>query len=124
MIAGTETPKATILVVDDDPALLKVVAMRLSKDGYAAIPVESGAEALARLDVSNFDLVLTDILMPRLSGSDLVQYLLGFNDQVRVLVLSAYSGELGATDESPRVRYVSKPVQPVRLFSVIRRLLR
>lgn len=117
---------ARVLVVDDASGVRRILCRLLRRRGYHVESAEDGEDAIRLLNShpnDHFDLVLTDIMMPRISGGELVRYILDFNPDIRVLILSAYSGELAADSTTPRVRYVSKPVQPNRLFSVIRRLL-
>lgn len=125
MIAGTETPKATILVVDDDPALLKVVAMRLSKDGYAAIPVESGAEALARLDVSNVDLVLTDLRMTGMDGLALFDEVARRHAGLPVIIMTAHGNVPDAVTATRRgvFAFVQKPFEAAAMLAEVERAL-
>jgi two-component system, NtrC family, response regulator GlrR len=125
VIAGTETPKATILVVDDDPALLKVVAMRLSKDGYAAIPVESGAEALARLDVSNVDLVLTDLRMTGMDGLALFDEVARRHAGLPVIIMTAHGNVPDAVTATRRgvFAFVQKPFEAAAMLAEVERAL-
>ena len=118
---------ARVLVVDDASGVRRILCRLLRRKGYHVEAAEDGQDAIRLLNShpnDHFDLVLTDIMMPRMSGRELVRYILDFNPEIRVLILSAYSGELASDSTTPRVRYMSKPVQPNRLFSVIRRLLR
>lgn len=125
MIAGPETPKATILVVDDDPALLKVVAMRLSKDGYAAIPVESGAEALARLYVSNVDLVLTDLRMTGMDGLALFDEVARRHPGLPVIIMTAHGNVPDAVTATRRgvFAFVQKPFEAAAMLAEVERAL-
>lgn len=125
MIAGAEAPKATILVVDDDPALLKVVAMRLSKDGYAAIPVESGAEALARLDVSNVDLVLTDLRMTGMDGLALFDEVARRHAGLPVIIMTAHGNVPDAVTATRRgvFAFVQKPFEAATMLAEVERAL-
>jgi CheY-like chemotaxis protein len=64
----TATPKPRILVVDDDASMLRVVSMRLDKEGYRVATAESAQKALALLDTSPTQLVLTDLRMAGMDG--------------------------------------------------------
>jgi two-component system KDP operon response regulator KdpE len=57
-----------ILVVDDEPAIVRLVRAKLRADGYAVITAASGEEALARLDEERPDLVILDLMMPGIDG--------------------------------------------------------
>ena len=60
-----------ILVVEDDPTLLKVMCAILSKKGYNAIPAENGVAALNVMESERIDLMITDIMMPEMDGYEL-----------------------------------------------------
>lgn len=66
-------PKKMIMVVDDEYLLAKTVQELLEKAGYSVITASSGAQALATLRKTKVDLVLVDILMPSMSGLELVK---------------------------------------------------
>src|SRR5690606_13674694 len=63
--------KRKLLLVDDDPLNLRVLANILSTENYDIQAVTSGKEALAKLENENFDLIITDIMMPNMSGYEL-----------------------------------------------------
>ncbi len=99
-----------VLVVDDDEMLLALVRVTLDKDGVEIVTATRGEEALAAAAATPFDLVILDILMPGISGWEVLR-LLRLTDDVPVLILSARDSEidiargldLGADD------YVAKP---------------
>ena len=66
----------TVLVVEDDPALRSLMVRTLSTKGYRALEASDGIEALEQLAAdSNIELVVTDIVMPRMNGVELAQHL-------------------------------------------------
>jgi CheY-like chemotaxis protein len=82
-----------VLVVDDDPLVLRTVCATLERDGYAVRGVSSAAEALdafAACPADPFRLVVSDVRMPRMSGVDLARQLLSRDHGVRVLFMSAF----------------------------------
>jgi CheY-like chemotaxis protein len=64
-------PRRQVLAVDDDPAILELLAELVKEVGYEVQAVTSGAEALQKLGQSRFDMVLTDLQMPNMSGEEL-----------------------------------------------------
>ncbi len=86
---GTET----VLVVDDDPGVRRVVTLLLSQKGYAVLDAGSGAEALELLAAANrpVHLLLTDVVMPEMSGGVLAERVRALRPGVRVLFVSGYS---------------------------------
>lgn len=113
-----------VLVVDDDPSVLAVVKDVLGRAGYTVTTVQSGRDALARLDVDTFDLVITDLRMPEMSGEELIARLKtdAIHAKVPVLVLAAgaESARLGTLTVDARV---SKPFAPRTLLNAVAALI-
>lgn len=115
-----------ILVAEDEPIMLKTIALRLRKDGHEVIITDNGRDAMLQIDLQNPDLVITDIMMPYSSGLEIVGKVKGMNQQrkVPVIVLSAMGQEnvvveafnLGADD------YITKPFSPNELSMRVKRL--
>jgi two-component system response regulator GlrR len=120
-----QTPRATILVVDDDAALLRVVAMRLDKDGYAAIPVESGAKALAQLEVSQVDLVVTDLRMTGMDGLALFDEIAKRYACLPVIIMTAHGNVPDAVSATRRgvFAFVQKPFEAATMAAEVERAL-
>ena len=73
---GLEThPTATVLVVDDEPAIREVIATLLEDEGYLVRHAKDGLEALDTIDDDEIDLIVSDVVMPRLDGASLVRKL-------------------------------------------------
>jgi two-component system response regulator GlrR len=89
----TATSKARILVVDDDPSLLRVVSMRLDKEGYQVFTAESAQKALAQLDASGAQLVLTDLKMAGMDGLALFEAVARRYPGLPVVILTAHADE-------------------------------
>jgi two-component system response regulator RegX3 len=114
-----------LLVVDDDPGLLDVVSYALEREGYDVVPATDGDEALERARGESFDVVVLDIMLPGISGIDVLRELRG-ESAVPILMLTAKDAEvdrvlgleLGADD------YVTKPFSTAELVSRIRALIR
>ena len=83
----------TVLVVDDDASVLRVAAKVLRRVGYHVLEAGSGDVALATVDDAegHIDLLLTDVVMPRMNGRELSEALLARYPDVRVLFMSGYT---------------------------------
>lgn len=87
-----ENSSATVLVVDDEPDMLRLVDAILTEQGYTVVTAK-GADAAIRIFEKmgkRPDLVLTDVVMPGMSGPMLVDHLLELEPNVRVLFMSGY----------------------------------
>jgi two-component system response regulator MprA len=119
-------PRTRVLVVDDEPALRDALESSLAFEGYEVITASDGLEALEVIEAQRPDLVLLDIMMPRLDGLTAVRRLRGRGDNVPVLMLTARDAvgdrvtglDVGADD------YLAKPFELDELFARVRALLR
>ena len=114
-----------ILVVEDDPAEREGVVELLRLWGYDARAVSSGIEALRELLSSAFDLVVSDVRMPNMSGIELLKRLRQQFHPVSCIIIS---GEDNETNELEAMRlgarsFLKKPVYPDQLSTAIRRCL-
>jgi DNA-binding NtrC family response regulator len=80
----------SILVVDDEPNSLFAICQILNDEGFQVIAVESGKEALEKLKVNSFNLVITDEKMPDLSGMDLLTKVKDIDPRIQVILITAY----------------------------------
>jgi DNA-binding response OmpR family regulator len=114
-----------ILLVDDDPNLLVVLSEQLRDDGYDVATARDGQEALRRLDAGWPDLILLDLMMPRIDGLALARRIKAEAD-LPIIVLSA----IDTADSKARLLdevaedYVSKPYHYPELRARIQRVLR
>lgn len=103
--------KGKILVVDDEPNIRRILQAAFERSGYAASAAESAEEALARLAVDSFDLMITDVMMPGITGVELMEQARSRWPEMPVLIMTAYGTipqaveaiKCGASD------YITKP---------------
>lgn len=115
----------TILLVDDDAALLEVTSIVLASEGYRVITAEDGIEALQVVGRDKLDLVVLDIMLPRMSGFEVLKKIREQSD-VPVILLTAKSQsvdkvvglELGADD------YITKPFDTKEVLARIKAIMR
>jgi CheY-like chemotaxis protein len=103
-----------ILVVDDDPVIGKSFDRVLSGKGYAVINAESGETALAKLATEDYDLVVTDIRMPGMSGLEVAERVRAKQPWMPVLIVTGYgSDESEARAKAAGVtEFLHKPLSP------------
>jgi DNA-binding response OmpR family regulator len=114
-----------VLIAEDDLMILKTLEFRLKKDGYSTTVVENGQTAIDYLKANTPDLVITDLMMPFVSGMELLYYMKQNLPDIPVIILSAAGQEhtvteaftLGADD------FITKPFSPSELSLRVKRLL-
>ena len=114
----------TILVVEDDEKLRVLVRRILTANGYTVVEHATGREALrAALDAASpLDLLVTDIVMPEMSGRDLAEQIQRVRPGVRVLFMTGYTQQ-AVQEIGPSVGFLLKPFPTTALLGQVRRLL-
>jgi DNA-binding response OmpR family regulator len=123
MLSGAATPR--ILLVDDDPNLLVLLADQLRADGYEIATARDGDEAIRRLRTGWPDLLIIDMMMPRMDGLTLAREIKA-NADLPIIVLSAIDAGDSKADllEEVAEDYVTKPYHYPELRARINRVLR
>jgi len=122
-ICGQET----IMLVDDEPAILDMTAMFLSRQGYTVLQANSPAEALrlAREYGGGISLLITDVIMPEMNGRELANNLQLLYPQLKCLFMSGYMADIivhqGVLDEG--LHFISKPIMLPDLTAKVREAL-
>ena len=111
-----------VLVVDDDPAVLKVTGAVLRRGGLGVLTATNGEQALRIIEAGDpvVDLVLSDVCMPKMPGTELVRRIRKTVPSIRVALMS---GEVGPEVIEPGVPFLRKPFLPSTLIAKIRELL-
>ena len=121
----TSTQRASILVVDDDPDLLRLMQIRLTAAGYAVTTAESGERALAQASVARPQLLVTDLRMGGMDGMTLFESIHAQNPTLPVIVLTAHGTIPDAVAAVNRgvFGYLTKPFEAKALLTEIERAL-
>jgi two-component system cell cycle sensor histidine kinase/response regulator CckA len=113
-----------ILVADDEPGVLQVVARVLRQGGFLPMLATDGTDALAQLDGADepVDLVLTDIMMPGLDGLAVARTVRERYPELPVLLMSGSADAVAVMRhlEDPRIRFIPKPFDAAGLLGAIR----
>lgn len=117
----------TVLVVEDDDMVRGIAVKVLKRLGYCVIEAANGESAIAKVtgDVKALDLLLTDIVMPKMNGRELADEILSIVPKTRVLYTSGYARDAIAQRGimEGELCFLSKPYTPVELARMVRRVL-
>jgi len=113
-----------ILIAEDDELILKTIEHKLLKEGYDVIVTRNGKDAIDTIKQTEIDLIITDIMMPFASGTEILAAIRSFGKKIPVIMLSSLGQEevvleafdLGASD------FMVKPFSPNELTLRIKRL--
>ncbi|MDP3312699.1 response regulator transcription factor [Lutibacter sp.] len=115
-----------IVLAEDNSTLSLLLKFRLEKEGFQLFMAENGKEAVNQIETNNPDLILTDIMMPYISGLELISHVRNkLNSKTPIIVFSSAGQEemvlkafnLGATD------FMGKPFSPNELVIRVKRIL-
>jgi DNA-binding response OmpR family regulator len=117
--------RPALLLVDDDPTLLSVLARRMAREGYEVLTASSGAQALQQLEQRWPSLLIVDLMMPGMDGFELCARVKRIAD-LPIIVLSAVDAseaKVRALEEYAE-DYITKPFDPDELVARVQRVLR
>ena len=123
MSASGDTPVETILLVEDEPSVRRLVAASLERAGYRVLEARDGSEGVALFEAHApaVDLLITDVRMPEMDGPSLIRELRARAPGLRVLCVSGYPGS--AVDLTHTEHFLAKPFSKYQLLATVRRVL-
>ena len=113
----------TILLVEDEDSVRSVASALLRQQGYHVLDASTPRAALAIFEqhAREIDLLLTDVVMPEMSGPALAQRFVGMRPELQVLFISGYATPALAREmENPKMKFLSKPFQASALVAAVR----
>lgn len=119
-------PKATILVVDDDPHILEVLEARLTSAGYRTVTATSAMAGLEVVRSQVVDLLISDVRMPGMSGMELLRQVKELRPRLQVILLTAYGTIPDAVDavKAGALDYLTKPFEGRDLLKKVSEVLK
>lgn len=123
--AGTEN----ILIVEDEEAVRKIITDMLSSNGYVVHVAEDGKAAIDKVaelkkNSQKIDLLLTDVVMPQMTGAELSGQIRKFNPEIKVLFMSGYTDTFVKQEMiGPGSYFIQKPLSVIKLTSKVREVL-
>ena len=109
---------AKILVADDNPDVLKLIANILESNDYEVKTVSSGASAIKELESNDYDMVLTDLMMPDVDGIQVLENVILKTPKTICIILTGH-GTIKSSVEAIKkgaFDYITKPVSPSELL--------
>jgi CheY-like chemotaxis protein len=125
--AGRARGTETVLLAEDDETVRGLVREVLQQRGYLVLEARNGMEALEMADGHNgrIDLLVTDVIMPHMSGRELVERLRPLHPETRILFMSGYTDNavVPQVDLAPGTEFLQKPFAPENLARKVREVL-
>jgi len=124
---GNEVPQKKILLVEDEPEMRQALRLRLESRGYYVVEAEDGAMGLKLARQQHPDLILMDVMLPKMNGF-MVARLLKFDEQYKmipivILTVLSQKKDIDMGKNAGANAYLTKPYQPQDLFSTIATLV-
>ena len=117
----------TILLVEDEPGILKLCKLILERNGYTVLAFENAADALQMAERyhETIDLLITDVMMPEMNGSELSKKLLATRPDLQILFISGYTADIIAhnTILDSKINFIQKPFSPKALTTSVYTIL-
>jgi DNA-binding response OmpR family regulator len=117
----------TVLVVEDDPVILRLLEVNFELEGFGVVLAHDGAEGIEAARAKQPDIIISDIMMPKVSGIELVQALKAdaATASIPIILLSAkaQTGDLKSGMDSGADDYITKPFEPLDLIDRVNALL-
>ena len=125
-VAKAARSAGTVLIVEDEDMVRGMIRTVMQWNGYTILEARHGAEALSLCDQypRQIDLLITDIVMPKMNGRELSERLLKLRPNLKVLYISGYAGEtFGELDQKDVGNFLQKPFTPNVLAQKVRETL-
>ena len=118
--------KNTLLIVDDDPYVLESISTLLKEYGYTVSTCQNATDAIKMINKVNFDVVLTDIKMPQVTGIELLQNIHAYDQQIPVILMTAFAELDVAVDAVKRgaFDFITKPYNPDYLLHSVEKAVK
>ena len=118
-----EIVQPSVLLVDDDESLLRLMTIRLKGEGYAVQSAESGKDALRLLNTQNVDVVLSDLRMPGLDGLSLFEEIMSIGKDIPVILMTAHGTIQDAVEATQRgvFGFLTKPIDHDELRALLKK---
>jgi DNA-binding NtrC family response regulator len=119
-------PVHKILVVDDDPEILEVIADVLREGGYAVDTAPDGKKAIKSIDAEFYDLIVTDLKMPKVDGMKVLRHVVDQSPDTMCIILTGYGTIESAVEaiKAGAFHYITKPIKSGEILMVVAKALK
>jgi CheY-like chemotaxis protein len=123
--AAVPDRRCRLLLAEDDPLVNKHLTQALKEAGFSVLPVRNGEEALAAFARQPFQIVVADIVMPKVSGVELTRRLRQLAPALPVVLISGYNEQTSVLQNFPQnqIAFLQKPFASPTLIAILRNLL-
>jgi CheY-like chemotaxis protein len=111
------------LIVDDEPAIRSLLLRSFTRAGYDVTVASDASGAMAYCRTHSFDVLLSDVDMPRINGHELVRWLAANHPRTRAVLMSALNTECEECPFAPQCRLLRKPFNPQEAVDLITAVL-
>jgi DNA-binding response OmpR family regulator len=121
IFASSKTKNMKILIADDQPMVLQTIKLKLQKAGYDVFAVSDGRQAIEQYDTIHPDLIITDILMPYVSGMELMSHVRSNEQQHTPIIILSTIGFEGVIVDAFKLGADDYIIKPFKLNEVVAR---
>ncbi|MEA1946549.1 MAG: sigma-54 dependent transcriptional regulator [Thermodesulfobacteriota bacterium] len=116
----------SILVIDDNLAIIKLMAKILKANDYEVSTASGGESGIKKLEKNDYDLVFTDLMMPDISGMEVLEHVISKSPKTMCIILTAHGTIKSSVDAIKKgaFDYITKPVSPSELLVVVEKALK
>jgi DNA-binding NtrC family response regulator len=116
----------SILVIDDNPSIIKLMAKILKANDYEVSTASGGELGIKKLEKNDYDLVFTDLMMPDISGMEVLEHVISKSPKTMCIILTAHGTIKSSVDAIKKgaFDYITKPVSPTELLVVVEKALK
>ncbi len=118
------SPKASVLIVDDEKFLRQILMRIVQREGYTVDEASDGKDALEKLKKTKYDFVISDIRMPNMDGMELLSAIKTKFPETMVILITAYAGDYGAKEvlAAGADHYITKPFKNIEIARTLGKL--
>lgn len=123
--SGKKEERRRILVVEDDPEMRRLLSQELTDEGYVISEAENGEDAAGRMSREAFHLVITDLVMPKMGGLDLLSSIKHSHPQIPVILITAFGDNASffKAFQNRAISYICKPFKTKELKEAVKKAL-